>query len=261
MIPSKKMNWVLLRGLARESRHWDKFLKLLSDQYENILPLELPGVAAKIERNCPWKIESYISGLRSEFNKLKGEGNWSILGISLGGMVTLSWISMFPHDFKYAVIINSSCGGLVPLKKRLNFDNLWTIGKLLISNDLSKREKTILEMTTNLNDVSNELIQKRVQWAKEYPFSRLTFIKQLVGGHLFKFSNIKASTKILFLASANDHLVSVDSSKIMAKKIKSLLRIHPKAGHDLPLDDPLWVIQNINEFMEERGVNQVKCDD
>jgi hypothetical protein len=40
-----------------------------------------------------------------------------------------------------------------------------------------------------------------------------------------------------------DVLVSPQCSATLAHRWQVELRIHPDAGHDLPLDDPAWVIQ------------------
>ena len=53
------------------------------------------------------------------------------------------------------------------------------------------------------------------------------------------------ATPLLLLASAGDSLVSPHCSERLAEQWKLALRLHPNAGHDLPLDDPDWVVEQI----------------
>jgi pimeloyl-ACP methyl ester carboxylesterase len=49
----------------------------------------------------------------------------------------------------------------------------------------------------------------------------------------------------LLLASTHDALVSVECSRAIAHQWKLQLAEHPTAGHDLPLDDAGWVIEQV----------------
>jgi len=52
---------------------------------------------------------------------------------------------------------------------------------------------------------------------------------------------------VLFV-SENDHFVSSSCSKNLAKSWGCELHIHPWAGHDLPLDDPDWIIEHLRQL-------------
>ena len=53
------------------------------------------------------------------------------------------------------------------------------------------------------------------------------------------------------LAGRQDQLVDVHCSQTLADKCQVHLRIHEKAGHDLPLDDAQWVITAIQEWRRD----------
>lgn len=54
---------------------------------------------------------------------------------------------------------------------------------------------------------------------------------------------------LLVLAGAKDRLVDPHCSQAISDRWKSPLHIHAEAGHDLPLDDGVWVAQRIQEWV------------
>jgi pimeloyl-ACP methyl ester carboxylesterase len=54
---------------------------------------------------------------------------------------------------------------------------------------------------------------------------------------------------ILLLASQHDKLVDSRCSQALAAAWRCPLEMHPTAGHDLPLDDPHWVAQQVLGWM------------
>ena len=57
------------------------------------------------------------------------------------------------------------------------------------------------------------------------------------------------SGRFLLLASRQDRLVSSRCSQAIAKAWQVPLRWHPWAGHDLPLDDGQWVIEQVVDWL------------
>ena len=51
----------------------------------------------------------------------------------------------------------------------------------------------------------------------------------------------------LVLASKADRFTNYKCSERLAEKYNATLRLHEKAGHDLPLDDPQWIIDRVKE--------------
>ena len=56
---------------------------------------------------------------------------------------------------------------------------------------------------------------------------------------------------VLVLGSAKDRLVDPNCSIQLARQANLPLKMHPDAGHDLPLDDPQWVVKSIKEWLKE----------
>ena len=61
--------------------------------------------------------------------------------------------------------------------------------------------------------------------------------------------NHPPSVPCLILSSECDALVHPKSSEELAKAWNVSHSVHPTAGHDLSLDDPMWVIQQIQKFL------------
>ena len=59
------------------------------------------------------------------------------------------------------------------------------------------------------------------------------------------------------LASEHDHLVSVECTLTLARNWQCAVRIHPSAGHDLPLDDGLWVVAQVQQWVEPKEKNDL----
>ena len=115
------MSWLLLRGLSREKRHWRSFPEQLAaaSAGERVLCLDLPGFGTEHARLSPWSMARITDDVRARFLVERGGDRWSVLGISLGGMVALDWCARHGGDFERCVTVNtsarpsgtSSCGG------------------------------------------------------------------------------------------------------------------------------------------------------
>jgi predicted alpha/beta hydrolase family esterase len=51
------------------------------------------------------------------------------------------------------------------------------------------------------------------------------------------------------LAARQDRLVSVKCSLKLAQGWGCEIRLHPTAGHDIPLDDGIWVTQQVRDWL------------
>ena len=105
-------------------------------------------------------------------------------------------------------------------------------------------------MTSN---VRNETVLPLWQTLRmERPVSRPNALRQLLAAARFQGPQRKPVTPTLVLASEQDQLVSAECSKILATQWQSALRLHPSAGHDLPLDDGPWVAAQVRQWLLEQ---------
>jgi len=83
-------NWLLLRGLARESAHWGAFISLLQDTFPdaNVTTLDLPGTGCFREEASPLTIKAITSTVRHRaLDNGCLQQPVTILAISIGAMV------------------------------------------------------------------------------------------------------------------------------------------------------------------------------
>lgn len=248
-------NWVLIRGLSRETRHWGDFLDILATKYPHskIITLELPGIGKNTNISCPASIEGIVEFLRPQFLNIKNKyrdyksNQWSVIAISLGAMIALKWIEKYPEDFKKIVTINTSASNLSSLFQRMKIRVVLKLILLFLKNDVKKRENDILKLTTNMTRVTEELIDKWVLYAREYPLSRTVFIKQIYAAARYKAPN-KINLPCLIIVGEKDQIVDPHCSKKLAQHFGLPYLSHPIAGHDIPLDAPDWLANEIYQW-------------
>lgn len=254
----KPKNLLLLRGLAREERHWGVFPKLLEEKLPGVKChfLELPGVGKKVNRDAHSQISQYTNELREEWISLKEEhpGPWAIVAISMGGMIAMDWANRFPLDMKALILINSSAGNISPPHHRFSPSAMGMVLKLFFREDYEEREEAILKLTTNLLHVDREIIKKYASYSSESPLKRASFLKQMYAASKFEVPQ-SLDIPLLLLAAKGDRLASYKCSKAISKRLETKLHLHDRAGHDLPLDDPHWVVDHIENFFEGQFKN------
>lgn len=260
----------LIRGLARESRHWGAFLQDLEKAYSatgrkvRIETIDLPGCGRHSEMRACTTIQATADFAREKMkeilakeaqNGIEPAAHRRLVSISLGGMVGVSWMTRFPNDFHGAVLINSSFRGLSNVTERLRWESWWRIPSIIGERDVTKRERKILEWVSNRTDRRSEVLNDWVQIQLTRPVSTSNLALQLAAAATFKAPENSASEtdsgklpKILVLCSRRDRMVHPNCSQAIADTYKAPILFHPTAGHDLPLDAGPWVATMISEW-------------
>ena len=241
------MNWVLLRGLGREKRHWYKFIEKMQSAFPTaeILPLNLPGIEST--KNIPTDIKSMTDDVRAQWLQYKGDKPWNILSISLGGMIAIDWCHRYPQDFNHLVTINTSSKTTSPTFKRISLDAIKTISQSLITKDIKKRERAVLKLTTNQIDITDEVLDYWVAIAKETKLNRINLIKQLFAASKFDLPE-NLNLPYTLLASKADRFCHYSCSEKIARRFNANLVLHDKGGHDLSTDAPEWIIEQLKNI-------------
>ena len=246
------MNWLLLRGLIREQRHWGDFPaffeKSASDR--KVFCLDLPGFGTETQRSSPLSVPEIVDDIRGRWLVLrdKNSGDWSILAASLGGMLAMDWCARYPEDFKQLVVLNSSVNTFSPIHKRLRFSNWGRVIRLNFSNDPKVRETGILELTSTNKDIFEKSLIRNLKIVKENPVRRKELLRQLIAGARFSLKKIPV-VRTLVLVGEGDTFCDPTCSRAIADHFKAPLRTHPTAGHDLSIDAPEWISKEVNEWM------------
>lgn len=247
------MNWIFIRGLTRGKSHWGEFSRMFLEFFpgSKIHFLDLPGNGDFSNLKSPWTVREYADFARQHSGIEKIEGPRYVLGFSLGGMVTLDWMSRYPEDFEGGVLINTSASNLSPFYHRFKINNLPKLFTALLKKTEKTWEEFIWDLTTHIAKDKDKVVAEWVQQAKTHPVATSNAIKQLFAASRFKFKGPAPKNRILLLAGRKDKLVRPKCSIQLSQYLNKPLRIHSRAGHDLTLEDPEWVLRTIEEWLNE----------
>lgn len=244
MTPSKK--WILLRGLARGVGHWGSFVDKMKahfpqDQFELI---DLPGNGSRYKEKSPIKISDYVKDLRSHSEFVKSGEPFHILSVSLGAMITVEWMREFPHEVQKAFLVCTSSSGYSPFYHRFQPANILKSTCLLWAQDEVQWEKTILEMITNSRERRDAELLSLVTYTKGHPVKMENILRQMIAASKYRFPH-EAPGDVRLIGSHGDRLVSPDCTLQIAKGWGLKPVMHPWAGHDIPIDDPQWLLEHL----------------
>lgn len=238
--------WVLVRGWTREARHWGGFTANLQARLpagDRVLAVDLPGNGKRHAQASPRHVDGMVQAVRAALPAHGVQGPVVLMALSLGGMVALRWACLHPGEVAGCVLINSSVRGLAPFWQRLRPSSYMRVLELLRPGlHLAERERRILALTSNLRSHEAALVGQWASYAQQCPVTRLNVLRQLQAAARFRMPEILPAVPMLLLASEGDRLVSPQCSRAMAGRWQAPLRLHPAAGHDLPLDAPDWVV-------------------
>lgn len=249
-------NWLLLRGLSRETAHWGEFIALMQTAFPgaSITTLDLPGTGRFHRETSPSDIASITQSARrqaTERNLLRRPA--TLLALSLGGMVAWEWLSQYPEEINGAVLVNTSFANLSPFYKRLRWQSYAQFAKLMLINDIYRRELAIVRLVSNLsaNHQQTALAWKKIQ--ELHPVSLANSLRQIKAAARFRPAADRPKQAILLVNSRGDRLVAPSCSEAIQKQWQIELRTHPWAGHDLSLDDGAWLAKQLANWVAQQS--------
>ncbi|MFK7826161.1 MAG: alpha/beta fold hydrolase [Oligoflexales bacterium] len=249
---SNQYTFVLLRGLAREAKHWGQFETALaqSSYCQKIIMCDLPGMGVHHNLIAPATIKQIVEFIKEKHhNKLQKEQDLFLIGLSLGGMVAYEYLRQHPDLFQRAAIINSSFRGLSPVYQRVRPAAFIQLLRIMAVKPSSRRESKILKLISNFHTEDQEVLQQFIRICTKRPVSMRNVISQLVAASRYRFKLSELSQfKGLVLCSSEDRLVSSHCSHAFAKALSWPIKEHSLAGHDLPLDAPEWILEEISKM-------------
>jgi alpha-beta hydrolase superfamily lysophospholipase len=206
--------------------------------------LEIPGNGELFNLQTPTDAKTVIEHLRNKSKFIQAKKKVRLCGISLGGMISLKWLEMYPDEVEYVFAVNSSLHELSKFHNRLNAKLYPKIISMLLSNNPEKQQRFILEVSSN-EPVNYDKYEKSFSdFAKRCPVSLKSFVSQLLLAKEIRIKKVD-HTKATIIYSENDRLVDQSCSKAIAEKFNLKLLCHKTAGHDLPLDAPHWLMEHI----------------
>lgn len=246
--------WVLLRGLMREARHWGdfpaQFQKITGAQ--NVVTLDFPGNGQLHRQASPSSVAEMAESCRTQLERLGHRPPYNVLALSLGAMVAEAWSERYPQELDRMVLINTSLAPYNPFYQRMRPRNYPGLLRFLVFNSIPARERSVLHITSNKQRTVQQRTALLEQWesyAGECPVSRANILRQLRAAATFHAAPLPPPVPVLLLSGLQDNLVNAKCSLTLAQRWNSPIRLHPTAGHDIPLDDGEWVAQQVKEWL------------
>jgi len=246
------MHFFLLRGLVREKAHWGTFARDLQNAFprDSVHTPEIPGVGAFHRQTSPSNFDEMIEFMRApRVGHFSGNEENLLLAMSLGGMIARRWMERYPGDFRQVVLVNTSFKGLNPLHHRLRPASMLRFVRIFFTPGAEARERAIVRMVSNESARYEAVVREWVEIQKRRPVSRRSFLNQILAALSFRPSLSRPDARLLILAGRGDRLCDPRSSETIHRAWGGTLVMHPRAGHDLPLDDAPWMIDRIREWL------------
>lgn len=242
--------WVLLRGLGREARHWGRFPAALRARLpagDRVLAIDLPGNGCLHAQRSPTRVAGMVAAARAQLAALDEPGPFVLVALSLGGMAAAQWAQDAPHEVAGCVLVNSSLGAFSPFWERLRPGRWPLLLRCLLPGTSHWQRERALYRITSAHPLDAAVVEEWVQFARTQPVAPGNLVRQLLAAARFRAPD-RCPVAALVLSSAGDRLVSPRCSQAIAAHWRLPHRVHPGAGHDLPLDDPDWVAAAIAEW-------------
>jgi pimeloyl-ACP methyl ester carboxylesterase len=245
-------NWVFLRGLMRETRHWGAF----PDVFRAMVPdadvhlLNLPGNGRLHAMRSPSRIEEMSNFCRSELLARGIPPPYHLLALSLGAMVATAWAADHPEEIRGCVLINTSLRPFSPFHHRLRPCNYSALLRVALGRrDALRQERLILSLTSNAGVAQTDVLAEWIRFQQECPVTYPNALRQLLAAVRYRAPETSPSPPLLLLCSGGDRLVDPRCSQRLAHQWRAPLATHPTAGHDLTLDDNRWAAEHVRDWL------------
>ncbi len=234
--------WIFLRGLTRGNIHWSHFPEVFKTYCPDAEMefLEIPGNGYTSNEITPVDSKQVVEYLRAKSQFVQKGESFNLCGISLGGMIALKWIELYPKEIESLNVINSSLAQFSPFYKRLIPNNYETLLRAIFSEDTNYQEEVILKITSNKFEQTKNNVPGYAEFSSQHKMKRLNFLRQIVMAKNIQIESVPF-VPFKIISSRQDRLVHYTCSREIFRNLGGVQYIHPSAGHDLPLDEPEWL--------------------
>ncbi|SAK57089.1 Putative aminoacrylate hydrolase RutD [Caballeronia calidae] len=258
--------WILLRGLTREARHWDAFEAALAAHGlvgadEHAVCIDLPGNGAEHAYASPRSVLAMMDFVRARAAALNVRLPCRVLAMSLGAMVATAWAQHHADDIERLVLINTSMRPFARMHERLRPAAWPMLARIAMNWPQPERCETLIyRLTCNRADTRDADITQWTGLRRTHGASASNALRQLAAAARFRASCDAPRCPVLLLSSAADRLVDPVCSVRIASRWRASHAVHPWAGHDLPHDDAQWTCRSIAAWLDEARENESACD-
>lgn len=246
--------WILLRGLLRDRRHWGSLPGRLASWAPGQVAeaIDLSGNGSRYRDASASSIPAMVEELRDGLRRRGITSPVRVLAMSLGTLVAIEWARRYPEEVEHLVLINPAVSPMSPWTQRL-FPALWwpLLRLLLLPAGAHAWEQTLLRHSSQRyrredSQARHAVLDRWVAWHTTQPVSRLNIFRQVWAAVRYK-APTPPRVPGLLLVSRRDRMVDPQCSRRLAEAWGWQLLEHPKAGHDLALDDPRWLLRLLHE--------------
>lgn len=243
---SEGRDWIFLRGLVRGRGHWGDF----PDRFRRKFPqdrlelLDLPGNGERRAELSPWSIPDYVPLIRERSEALKAGRPVHLLALSLGGMIAVDWLRQSPQDLSKVFLVCTSAGNLSPFYERFRPANFWRILPALKRPSATEFENMMMKLLVNSRERREAVLPELIRYSEKYPIREVNFLRQIRAAGRFRFPLNKPGN-VELIGSYGDSLVSPACTLRIGQTWGVSARMHPWAGHDVAIDDPEWLLEQM----------------
>ncbi len=229
---------VILRGLGRTIKHWLGYENVLA-RHAQVITMDLRGIgSSSVSSRFKTSVYDMADDVVAVLDKLKID-KAHILGVSLGGMVTLAQGLKHPGRCQSLVVVNTSIGGqrtlrLSPKALKAILSSGWVKGEQL------QRDLVDVLVGRDLPDATRADIARRyAEIARRDGIFVDTVVKQLVAAARFtpirELKTMKVPTLVVY--GTHDLFVPTANSIKLARLLPNAkLQALEGAGHEASLD-------------------------
>lgn len=242
---------IMLRGMSFSCRHWLGFDERMAKHFR-VITLDNRGIGrSTLKANWTLTVEDMAADVVQLLDHCKIE-KASLLGFSLGGMISLAFGIRYPERARALVTVNTSIAGLA--LPRLSPAAVWATVRH------ARDDKGMLKALGGLLYVKGtEALDRKAiakQWLaifKEEGFPRETSIKQTLAAMRFRArrSLEKLHVPTLLVYGDEDRFVPPINTLALHRIIPNaeIAKI-PNAGHELMLDAPDELQAAVSTFLD-----------
>ena len=241
---------LLVQGLAKSSQYWLGFPHSLSTDFQ-VITFDARGFGAST-RDLPWGYD--VGSMAEDVKQIMVEERIEkahLFGVSLGGMIVLSFTSKYPQFVASAIVVNASTSG--SWRPRISARALWALAMGAIAKD--QREEKLSEVILSPRISKKKRREIVASWRDieaSDPIPVLNTMKQLMAAARFKATAqvTQQLPPVLILAGAEDQFVPQYNSHALAEVFsQAKIRTLPKAGHEPYLDQEKKLILLIKQWV------------
>lgn len=238
--------WIFIRGFTRGQGHWGDFLELFAERYpeDEVQCLDLAGNGERYREMSFSDNRLAALDLRKKSRWLDSGVKVNLFGHSLGAMTAVEWMNVFPQDLNEVYLMNTSHRKSGMPWERFQLQNIAVVGQMMRTKDARDRERHVLTMIANNQERVEKFLPEMAKYTATHPVSLINTGLQLLAATKCEFPP-KPNVPTHIICSRGDRLAAVENSLKIAKMWGVDPQVHDWAGHDIAIDDPQWLLEQL----------------